>query len=83
MLDNLANQSALFHAVFGIASILIGILFLRVSRAWRLGTLPDPLPPILRFMKGEGMPTLVMLAGWLALLGGIAILSSAVVLAFG
>lgn len=83
MLDLLARQSDGFHLLFGLIAILAGFFLLRVSRAHSSGRLPDPLPKHLRFLQGDGMPQLVKVAAWLALLGGLVILLSALALLFG
>lgn len=70
MLEFMSGQSDSFHLGFGVGAILAGLLLLK-------------LPPSLRFMQGEGMPQLVRIAGWIAVVGGVVIAGSMVLLQLG
>jgi hypothetical protein len=83
MFELLARQPDAFHLLFGLIATLIGAFLLKISRAHRAGRLPDPLPNHLRFLQGEGMPQLVAVAAWLALLGGLLLVLAALALLFG
>ena len=70
MLEILSGQSDSFHLGFGVGAIVAGLLLLK-------------LPANLRFMQGQGMPQLVRIAGWIAVVGGVVIVGSMVLLQLG
>lgn len=83
MFEYLGGQSDSFHLGFGVGAIVAGVLLLKVSSAYKRHNRAEPLPPHLRFLQGEGMPQLVRIAGWIATLGGVIVLASAVALMLG
>lgn len=70
MLEILSGQLDSFHLGFGVGAIVAGLLLLK-------------LPANLRFMQGEGMPQLVRIAGWIAVVGGVVIVGSMLLLQLG
>ena len=70
MVEMLGGQSDSFHLGFGVGAILAGVLLLK-------------LPADMRFMQGAGMPQLVRVAGWIAVVGGLVIALSGLALVLG